>query len=196
MIITCEARTRMGYIFLQTYINHNPFFDLNKAYLDNNSLNKYVDLQSLEIPILDSFTYETILNQMKISDMIYKDARDRGEFIEDYQNDLDSDGYMKGVELDLTKENFLTLIKDNAFKIFKHKWLDADFIVLTLDKAENIFNLNNIIYPFTKRKDAFVIVHIESKSKYQIGLIRGIISARKDIYPIKYLSKPKFILME
>lgn len=195
MIITCSTRNKIGYIHLQPYnIKHKSIYDSYKTKLDNNDLRKYVDLNSLKIPIYDSFDYGIILDHMKISKKIYKIASENsGDFIEEYQNDLNDNGYMVGIELDLSKESFLSLIKHDI-KIFKHKWLNKDFILLTLDNIENVLHLDNVIYPFTDREDAFAIVHIENK--YRTGLIKGIISAREDLYPIEYLSKPEFILWD
>lgn len=84
----------------------------------------------------------------------------RNESLE-YQNDLDIKGYMEGVELNLSKKEFLTLINENAFQIFKYNWHSKDFMILTLDISKNVFHENNIIYPFSNGKDAFAIVKIE-----------------------------------
>lgn len=195
MIITCESKTRMCYIYLQPYIKNKSVYDLYKVHLNNNGLKKYVDLQTLKIPIFNSSMYQAALTQMKVCEKTYRDASIYAkDFGEEYQNDLDESGYMVGIELNLSKDNFLDLIGHSAFQIYKFNWLNKDFIILTLDKSENVFNLNNKIYPFTDKKDAFAIVHIENK--YHIGLIKGIISAREDIYPTEYLCKPDFILWD
>lgn len=54
MIITCESKTRMGYIYLQPYVKNKSVYDLYKVHLNNNGLKKYIDLQTLKIPIFNS----------------------------------------------------------------------------------------------------------------------------------------------
>lgn len=65
MVITCETSIRMGYIYLQPY-RHNKSL--------HNDIHNYFDLESLQIPVNNFFPYESILNQMKISEKIYKDV--------------------------------------------------------------------------------------------------------------------------
>ncbi len=111
-----------------------------------------------------------------------------------FQNRIDINGYMEGVELNLSKKKFLTLIHENAFQIFIHNWHGKDVVILTLDISKNVFEKNNTIYPFNNNGDAFAIVNIQKK--YQTGLIKGIITSREDLYPLSYLSKPEFILFD
>jgi hypothetical protein len=60
---------------------------------------------------------------MKISERTYKEVSiDAEEFGEEYQNDLDKNGYMKGIELNLSKHKFLTLIHDNSVQILSISW--------------------------------------------------------------------------
>jgi hypothetical protein len=185
----------MGYIHLMPISNHINIYNLYKEDFNNNELIKYLDIKSIKIPMCSNFCFTDILNQMRISEKTYKEASiDAEEFGEEYQNDLDENGYMEGIELNLSKHSFVALIQDGAFQIVKHKWLSKDFIILTLDKLGNVFDTNNIVYPFSDKKDAFAIVHIEEQ--YQTGLIKGIISSREDLYPISYLCKPEFILWD
>ncbi|WP_010243962.1 hypothetical protein [Acetivibrio cellulolyticus] len=194
MIITCASKNRMGYIHLMP-VNNNNLHALYEEHLNNNHLSKYLNIESINIPISSDFQYGDLLNKMRISNITYKQASsDAKEFIEEYQNDLDINGYMEGVELNLSKKEFLTLINENAFQIFKCSWHSKDFIILTLDISKNVFHENNIIYPFCNEKDAFAIVKIEKK--YKTGFIKGIITSREDLYPFSYLSKPEFILLD
>lgn len=195
MIVTCEARTSMGYIHLMPVSNNINIYNLYKEHFNNNDLMKYLDLKLIKIPNTSNFCYADILNKMKISEKTYKEAiNDAEEFGEEYQNDLDENGYMEGIELNLSKHRFLNLIQESAFRIVKHKWHNEDVIILTLEKVESVFDINNIIYPFSNKKDAFAIVHIQGR--YQTGLIKGIISSREDLYPVSYLCQPEFILWD
>ena len=195
MIITCQSSINMGYIYLMPICNNKDISEGYKEYLTNNDLSRYVNINSMRIPINDNFIHTDLLDRMKISERTYKEARGKvEEFGEEYLNDLDANGYMEGIELNLSKDRLLTLIQDNSFQIFKHHWIGKDFIILTLDRIENVFDIDNIIYPFSNMRDAFAIVHIDER--YQTGLIKGIISAREDLYPLSYLCKPDFILWD
>jgi len=64
--------------------------------------------------------------------------------------------------------------------------------------------VGNIVYPLTEKKDVYAIVQLcpdfyygEDDNEYEtkIGLIKGILSSRNDIYPIEYLSETQFILL-
>jgi len=99
---------------------------------------------------------------------------------------------MMGIELYLTEETFLPLVAHQAFKLYDIRWRNSDFRMLTLDAYHDVLNKNNVIYPLTSEKDAFVIVAIDPSSK--IGKIMALISARDDLYPINYLRNPLFML--
>ncbi len=190
MIITCESNTRMGYIYLM------PNYRIMNIYEnENNDINKYVDMKSINIKVNETLMHINQLKQMRISEYLYRDVSYKGkEFTEEYHNDLDENGYMIGIELNLSKEKFLRLIKNKSFQIYQLNWMKSNFILLTLDIFDNVFDSNNILYPFSERKDVFAIVQIEGK--YNTGLIKGILSSRDDLYPIEYLRRPEFILWD
>ena len=131
------------------------------------------------------------LSQMRLATKTYRESVDKSFHCE-YWNDLDSEGYMMGIELYLTEETFLPLVAHQAFKLYDIRWRNSDFRMLTLDAYHDVLNKNNVIYPLTSEKDAFVIVAIDPSSK--IGKIMALISARDDLYPIDYLRNPLFML--
>ena len=131
------------------------------------------------------------LSQMRLATKTYKDAVDNAFHCE-YWNDLDGEGYMIGIELYLTEEMLLPLVAHQAFKLYDIRWRNRDFRVLTLDAYLDVLNKNNIIYPLTSEKDAYIIISIDPVS--QVGKIMALISARDDLYPIEYLQKPLFSL--
>jgi hypothetical protein len=179
----------MGYIYLQRMDRQNVYGAVNT----DNALHKYIDPNTIRIPIHRSFQYRDILDSMRISSLPYQ-ASAGVEFEEEYQNDLDPNGYMEGIELNLTKDRFFYLIKTCAFQLYTYTWHHREWTVLTLDQEHNVFYAENILYPFQAAKDAFAIVHIEPQ--YRTGLIKGIVSARPDLYPIDYWSKPEFVLWD
>ena len=123
----------------------------------------------------------------------------------EYGNDLDYEGYISGIELNLTAKEFINLIENQAFKIYRTEWKNREFHLVTFDHLENALNPENFIYKLNDKEDAFVIVKLEKPEKlgYQytserekrpIALFKGLISARNDIYPLNYLMKPEFYL--
>lgn len=159
--------------------------------LKKSDIGLYYDLNSLSIPRIKWLNMGQSLSQMRLATKTYREAVDKAFHCE-YWNDLDSEGYMMGIELYLTEEVFLPLVAHQAFKLYDIRWRNRDFRMLTLDAYLDVLNKNNVIYPLTVEKDAFVIVAIDPISK--IGKIMALISARDDLYPIDYLRNPLFML--
>jgi len=175
----------MGYIYLM------PNETTDEYTLDKSDIALYYDVNSLSIPRIKWLSMGQTLSQMRLATKTYREAVDK-TFHCEYWNDLDSKGYMMGIELYLTEEIFLTLVAHQAFKLYDIRWRNQDFRVLTLDAYLDVFNKNNIIYPLTTEKDAFVIIAIDPSTK--VGRIMALISARDDLYPIDFLRNPLFIL--
>lgn len=187
MRITCDASCDMGYIYLmppkRIYSN------------DVNHLGKYVEQENVEIPIIWNNEISNKIDSLKLMSKTYRNAVYKYFDINmDYCNDLDNEGYIIGVELDLRKKKFIELIVNKAFSIIRGNWKNKEVCVLTLDMIDKVFSADNIIYPLNKKRDTFVIVYIEPR--YKIGLIKALITYRNDIYPIDYLKVPEFILRE
>ncbi|MBF8982257.1 hypothetical protein IZY60_01765 [Lutibacter sp. B2] len=177
MRITCEPIVDMGYIYLQ-----KP-----KKY-------KYVQSENMEIPILgNDLNILERINHLKISKISYANALNKGELGEEFQNDMDEKEYLIGVELTLTKEDFMNNIKEKNYKVYNINWKNKEFTLVTLDKEEEVFSEANILYPANKNKDVFYIVN---KGDYGIGYIKGLLSSRADLYQLEYLSQPDFVLYE
>jgi len=176
---------QMGYIYLM------PNETTAEYTLEKSDIGLYYDINSLSIPRIKWLSLGQSLNQMRLATKTYREAVDKAFHCE-YWNDLDSEGYMLGIELYLTEERLLPLVAHQAFKLYDIRWRNRDFRVLTLDAHHDVLNKNNIIYPLSTEKDAFVIVAIDPLSK--VGKIMALISARDDLYPITYLQKPLFML--
>ncbi|MDR3600934.1 MAG: hypothetical protein P4L49_10730 [Desulfosporosinus sp.] len=185
MLITCDNTMQMGYIYLMPN-------EMTAEYtLEKSDIRLYYDVTSLSIPRIKWLGLGQSLSQMRLATKTYREAVDNAFHCE-YWNDLDSAGYMIGIELYMTEERLLPLVAHQAFKLYDIRWRNRDFRVLTLDAYHDVLNKNNVIYPLTPEKDAFVIVAIDPLSK--IGKIMALISARDDLYPIDYLQQPLFML--
>ena len=185
MVITCDNSMQMGYIYLM------PNETTAEYTLEKSDIGLYYDIKSLSIPRIKWLSLGQSLSQMRVATRTYREAVDNAFHCE-YWNDLDNEGYMIGIELYLTEERFLPLVAHQAFKVYDIRWRNHDFRVLTLDAYHDVINKNNVIYPLSTEKDAFVIVAVDPLSK--IGKIMALISARDDLYPIEYLLKPLFML--
>ena len=185
MLITCDNSMQMGYIYLM------PNESTDEYTLDKSDIGLFYDVNSLSIPRIKWLGMGKSLSQMRLATKTYREAVDNAFHCE-YWNDLDSEGYMMGIELYLTEERLLPLVAHQAFKLYDVRWRNRDFRVLTLDAYHDVLNKDNVIYPLSQEKDAFVIVSIDSLSK--VGKIMALISARDDLYPLDYLQKPLFML--
>lgn len=185
MLITCDNSMQMGYIYLM------PNESIDEYTLENSDIGFFYDTDSLSIPRIKWLGMGQILNKMRLAAKTYREAVNNAFHCE-YWNDLDNEGYMIGIELYLTEELFLPLVAHQAFKLYDVRWRNRDFRVLTLDAYHDVLNKNNVIYPLTHEKDAFVIVSIDPLSK--VARIMALISARDDLYPTDYLQKPLFML--
>ena len=161
-----------------------------------NKVGQYIDKALFQIPVIDDSSIINEVNKLIIMDKTYKQALENSDFDEEYCNDLDDQGYMKGVELNISKEVFLRRIQKREYKIYKIYWRNLIFLLVTLDEYKEVFNPLNRIYPLTKQEDVFVIVRIEPGCGYNMVFIKGLISSRNDLYPLDYLATPNFMLWE
>jgi len=170
----------MGYIYLM------PFF--NKRRKNEKKLLK--NKKKLELKNINAV--EKRLYNMVVENMIYKKARGN-LFMEEYINDLDEQGYLKGIELSLTKDRLFDMIEN--IKLYNINWNDDNFTLLLLDKEKIVFNKNNIIYPMTEKKDSFAIVSInEEFNSEKTGYIKGYFTRRYDLYPENFLQELEYII--
>ena len=185
MLITCDNDAQMGYIYLMPSETNGEYT------LEKSDIGLFYDLDSLSIPRIKWLGMGKLLNQMHVAVRTYREALDKSFHCE-YWNDLDGDGYMIGIELYLTEGTLLSLAAHQAVKLYDIRWRGNEYRVLTLDAHLDVFHKNNIIYPLTPEKDAFVILAIEPESR--IGKVMALISARDDLYPPDYLREPLFML--
>ena len=187
MFITQDSKAKMGYIYLKEPRKNNPIWEENS----DCTLSKYLEgkVPKIQIQIANE-DIQKQLNGLTMNSKTY--LEDLGiRFEEEWLNDK-KDEYITGIELRLTRQQFIKDIENDIYRIYKMEWLERDFLFLTLDSLENIFEPNNIIYPADSNKDVFYVVAIEDEVCY----IKAILSTRSDLYNIEYLKKPRFILYE
>ncbi|QGQ97571.1 hypothetical protein EHS13_23110 [Paenibacillus psychroresistens] len=201
MRITCyySEYSDMGYIYLKP-----PKIQYDEYKLSKNEITKYVDSDQLNIPYITDLEIASYLDKMTFAVNTFK-ADHEERYDTEYGNDMDEQGYIIGIELNLNHERFIELIKNEAFKLIKTVWRNNQYHLITFDHLENVFKQGNIIYKLTDQEDAFVIVQLvepeklgyqysDSKDRHPIALFKALISARDDIYPPEYLCKEEFFL--
>ncbi|MDQ0415997.1 hypothetical protein J2Z48_000155 [Croceifilum oryzae] len=187
MIITCDSSVNMGYIYLQQPRNCLEFIQTRE-----DDLISSIGTRGYQIPLLrDEFVLDKLL-KLKQSSKIYTHAHRDGEFHYEYQNDLDSEGYLTGIEISLHKECFLALLQQNSFRCYSFSWNHKQMRLFTFEDENVVFNSLNILYPLHWDHDSFLIVDIDPVSK--IGRIRGLLTSNEDRYPTPYLLQPLFFI--
>lgn len=188
MFITCDSRAEMGYIYLQQPKANNPIWNES----NDNNIEEYLNGRVSEISnIISDVDMLKSLNRLSVSRETYLEDLEKQIFEEEYLNDK-KDDYISGIELNLTREQFISNIRNKVYRIYKLDWLEKEFLFLTLDFQENVFEPNNIIYPANKNNDVFYVVAIEDQTCY----IKALLTSRSDVYNLEYLKTTRFILHE
>lgn len=186
MFLTCDSRAEMGYIYLKQPRENNPIWNES----NDTNIEEYLNNKVTEISnSISAIEMLKRLNTLSVSGETYLEDLEKEIFEEEYLNDK-KDDYISGIELNLTREQFISNIQNKVYKTYKMEWLKKEFLFLTLDSLNNVFEANNIIYPANKNNDVFYVVSIEDEVCY----IKAILSSRPDLYEIEYLKTPKFIL--
>lgn len=203
MRITCfhGNHSNMGYIYLTP-----PKDEFITEYSSGNEISQYVNKEKLYIPYVTNLDITASLIRMHVSEKTFRS--DYGKAYDtEYGNDMDKRGYITGIELSLTKNRFVDLVSNQAFKAIRTEWNGQEFHLITFDHLENVLHSENIIYKLTDKEDAFVIVQLSKAEdlgirysieteKQPIALFKGLLSAREDIYPLEYLIKPEFFMCQ
>lgn len=189
MDITCDQSCDMGYIYLQK--NNKDYMDI---YDDRELL-----AANQPIEVIDNIYLK--LNKLNWPDKNYQEALKDGDFIEEFQNDLDENGYMKGIELRLTEERLKTIIEN--FKIATFELNKNQFYYLSFYPDQITFDSENFVYAFTEKEDVYVIISKSENRHYQITLgegsslspqiayVRALIFKKNSPYDIDYLKSLK-----
>lgn len=185
----------MAYIYLKPFTRDM----LDDYELHKSEITEHVTPDKLTIPYYTDLEIVECLDKMTVKENTFKDEANRS-FDTEYGNDMDNDGYIIGIELNLTTEKFIDLIEERAYRVIDTRWRDKEFRIITFDHLEKVVNPTNIIYKLTDREDVFVIAELQPQSEKSDNselpevLFKALISARDDIYPLDYLLNPEFIL--
>lgn len=186
VIITCEQRHSIGYIYLQKPNSTFPVWE----HIGNREIEKYLDGVKPKITVEDdNKEIEKRINGLGVSDKNYLKDLDR-RFLEEYLNDKDQEGYIVGIELNISKEELVQNVNEKVYKIHMIEWQQEKYMLLTLAEENKVFDKSNIIYDANGKKDTYYVVSIED----DIAYIRGLLTRRLDLYPVEYLKEAHFIL--
>lgn len=202
MRITCyyDHSYDIGYIYLIP-----PAVDKNDTETEN-ELIIHINPDQISIPYLTDTNIAPLLNHMRVEANTFEADYEKG-YDTEYGNDMNEQGYITGIELKLYPDQFIDLVKNQAFKVIRTEWRNREFHVITFDHTENVFKPENVIYRLTDEEDAFVVVQLVEPEKlgyiytniddkHPIALFKALISARDDIYPLEYLLKPEFVMQK
>lgn len=197
MDITCDQSCDMGYIYLQKFSQHSE---------DNYDQSRLI-ASSQPIEVINNIYLK--LNKLNWPDKIYIDALMDGDFIEEFQNDLDDNAYIKGIELELNKKRLENIIEN--YKLATFEFDNSQFYYIAFVKDTAVFNPQNYVYAFSDKEDAFVIINRSNQRRYQItlgekdqknkkslspkiGFVQAIIFKENSPYDIDYLKKLKLYI--
>jgi len=128
------------------------------------------------------------LNKLNWPDKRYVEARDE-DFIEEFQNDLDNNLYIKGIEFDMNSEKFNNMIDNYQIKSFKIE--DNQYYCISFAAEKEIFKPENHIYAFSKKQDAFAIFNLKEQTSYKIAFFKALIFKEDSPYNIEYFKTLK-----
>ncbi|OWR30768.1 hypothetical protein CDO73_09255 [Saccharibacillus sp. O23] len=202
MRMTCDGLASMGYIYLMPPAAH-PVIDTLP-----NDIIELVPEEKLHIPYISAPDEDPApkLDRMRVAELTYREDFGKG-YDTPYGNDMDKNGYIIGIESDLTSQRLAELLNAKAFQVIDMHWRGRDYHLLTLDTAEKVFDERNTLYRMSDLEDVFVIVNF-GKPKIvmneqnvvldtdDLPLIefRGFLSSRDDLYPLDFLLKSDFRL--
>lgn len=199
MRITCYYPS-MGYIYLK------PHEEPHAAKPDHNNLKDHITTDKIKIPYTSDERLEVFLNQMSLSISSFRTEQGKS-YETEYGNDMDEHGYLTGIELNLSSERFIDLVSQQTIQIIKTSWREKALHLIAFDQMESVLQPYNHIYKLTDAEDTYVIVYLEKpenlgivtfddKPQLPIALFKAFLTTRDDIYPLEYLLKPDFVMIE
>ena len=91
------------------------------------------------------------LNKLNWSDKKYVEVRDE-DFIDQFQNDLDNDLSIRGIEFQMKSGEFKKMIDNYQIKSFEFR--DNQSYCICFASESEIFDPENYIYAFSEKEDA------------------------------------------
>lgn len=123
------------------------------------------------------------LNKLNWPDKKYVEVRGEN-FIEEFQNDLDHDLYIKGIEFEMELGKFKKMIDNYQIKSFKLR--DNQYYCICFAPESEIFDPENYIYAFSEKEDAFAVFKLKEKNSYKIAFFKALIFSKDSPYNIDY----------
>ncbi|GIP30274.1 hypothetical protein J23TS9_54040 [Paenibacillus sp. J23TS9] len=201
MKITCieSDYAHIGYVYLQPPSGKIP-------YQTNCILNQSMDISQIQIPFEQKPELGTYLENMTMLPYSFRSGYKQEKFETEYGVDFDSSGYITGFEVGMSPVQFLTLIENQSYRLFESVWQNQTCHIFLLDEFDSVFSEFNAICRMNRKEDAYLIIQFvqpetlgvtfyPSEGK-RIALIKGLISAKPELYPLSYLLQPDFELIK
>jgi hypothetical protein len=128
------------------------------------------------------------LNKLNWPDKKYVEARDE-DFIEEFQNDLDNDLSIKGIEFQMKSGELKQMIDNYQVKSFKFR--DNQYYCICFAPESEIFDPKNYSYAFSKKEDAFAVFKLKEKNSYKVAFFKALIFSQDSPYNIDYFKTLK-----
>lgn len=201
MKITCikSDYAHIGYVYLQPPSGQIP-------HQTNCKLNQFIDISQIQIPFERKPELGTYLDNITMLPYSFRSGYHQKKFETEYGVDFDSSGYITGYEIGLSPTKFIKLIECQSYRVYESTWMDQTFHIFLLDEFDSVFSNNNMICPMNRKEDAYLIIQFvepaalgitfSPSEEKKIVLIKGLISAKPELYPLGYLLHPEFELFE
>lgn len=201
MKITCVESdyAHIGYVYLQPPAGKVP-------HQTHCILNQSMDISQIQIPFEQKPEPGTFHDNMTMLPYSFRSGYKQAKFETEYGVDFDSSGYITGFEVGLSPAQFIQLIESQAYRLFESVWHNQTCHFFLLDEFDSVFSEINVICRMNRKEDAYLIIQFiepetlgvtfhPSEGK-RIALIKALISANSELYPLSYLFKPEFELIE
>ena len=201
MKITCVESdyAHMVYVYLQPPAGKIP-------HQTNSIFNQFMDISQIQIPFDQKPELGIYLDNMTMLPYSFRSGYKQAKFETEYGVDFDSSGYITGFEVGLSPAQFIQLIENQSYRLFESVWHNQTCHIFLLDEFDSVFSEFNVICRMNRKEDPYLIIQFiepetlgvtfypsEGKS---IALIKGLISAKPELYPLSYLLQPDFELIK
>jgi len=201
MKITCMKSdyAHIGYVYLQPPSGNIP-------QQTNCKLNQLMDISQIEIPFARKPELGTCLDNMTMLPYSFRSGYEQEKFETEYGVDFDHSGYITGYEIGLSPTKFIKLIESRSYRLYESVWKNQTYHIFLFDEYDSVFSENNMICPMNQKDDAYLMIQFVEPAalgatfypseEKKIALIKGLISGNSELYPLSYLLKPDFELIE
>ncbi len=201
MKITCVESNyaHIGYVYLQPPSGKIP-------HQTNCTLNQSMDISQIQIPFDQKPELGTFLDNMTMLPYSFRSGYKQAKFETEYGVDFDSSEYITRFEVGLSPAQFIQLIESQSYRLFESVWHNQTCHIFLLDEFDSVFSEFNVICRMNRKEDAYLIIQFiepaalgvtfHPSEEKNIALIKGLISANPELYPLSYLLQPDFELIE